>query len=145
MVAKVSTPTPRPLRNHVHKRVILDAALELNRDNPITSFTKLCVLINNAKMVDKHFAICLVKEEGSEMWRLAGDIPNNMTAVCLHVNILGNNLRMFEKQCHEGGKKIRGRTPPTSSISIFQSPVTLSRQCLLFVLALNGLGREDLD
>jgi hypothetical protein len=54
-VAKVATPTSRPLHDHVHKRVILDAALDLNKDNPITSFTNgLCVLINNAKMVDEH-------------------------------------------------------------------------------------------
>jgi hypothetical protein len=76
MVAKVSTPTLHPLNNHVHKRVILDAALELNKDNPITSFPNgLCVLINNTKMVNNHFAICPVKEGGSEMWHLAGDIP----------------------------------------------------------------------
>jgi hypothetical protein len=81
-VAKVSPPTLRSLHGHVHKRVIVDVALKLNRNNPITSFTnKLCVLINNAKIVDKHFAICSVKEGGSEMWRLAKDTPNNMTAV----------------------------------------------------------------
>jgi hypothetical protein len=101
----------------VHKRVILDAALDLNKDNPITSFTNgLCVLINNAKMVDLHFAICSVKEGGSEMRRLEGDIPNNMTLVFSHINILGNNIRMFERQRNGDGQKRRGQAPPTLSI-----------------------------
>ncbi len=75
-LARISTPTSSPLHNYVHKRVILDGVLDLNKDDPITSFTNcLCVLINNAKMVDEHFAICSVKEGGSVMWWLAGDIP----------------------------------------------------------------------
>ena len=87
-VAKVSTPTSPPLHDYVHKKVILDAVLDLNKVNSITSFTNgLCVLINNAKMVDKHFAICSVKEGGSVMWRLAGDIPINVTSLCSHINI----------------------------------------------------------
>jgi hypothetical protein len=82
MVAKVSTHTLPPLHDYVYKRVILDAALNLNKNDPITSFTNgLCVLINNAKMVNDHFAICSVKEGGSVMWRLAENIPNNMTSV----------------------------------------------------------------
>jgi hypothetical protein len=108
-VAKVSTPTLHPLHNHVHIRVILDAALNLNKDNSITSFTNgLSILINNANMVDEHFAICSVKEGGSEMWWPARDIPNNMISVCSHINILGNNIRMFEIQRSRGGQKRRG-------------------------------------
>jgi hypothetical protein len=69
-VAKGSTTTLHPLHNHVHKRVILDAALDLNRDNPITSFTNgLCVLINNTKLVNEHFVVCSFKGGGSKMWR----------------------------------------------------------------------------
>jgi hypothetical protein len=57
-VIKGSTPTLHSFHNHVHKRVILDAVLNLNRDDLITSFTNgLCVLINNAEVVDEHFAI----------------------------------------------------------------------------------------
>jgi hypothetical protein len=145
MVAKGSTPTSLPLHNHVHKRVILDAALDLNKDDPITSFTNgLCVLINNAKLVNDHFAICSVKEGGSEMWWLAGDIPNNMTSVS-HINILGNNVRMFERQCNGDGQKRKGRAPPTSSILVLQLPAILSRRHLLAVLVLNKLGREGPD
>jgi hypothetical protein len=49
-----------------------------------------------------------VKEGGSEMWRLAGDIPNNMTAVFSHINISGNNVRMFERQRNGNRQKRRG-------------------------------------
>jgi hypothetical protein len=131
MVAKVSTPTLRPLHDHVHKRVILDAVLELNRDDPITSFTNgLSVLINNTKMVNKYFTIYLVKEGGSKMWCSARDIPNNMTAVCLHINFSSNNVRMFEKQRNGDGQK-KKRTN-TSNVVYFSfviacnvEPVTL--------------------
>ncbi len=106
---RISTPTSSPLHDHVHKRVILDDVLNLNKDDPITSFTNcLCVLINNAKMFDEHFAIYSVKEGSSVMWWLAGDIPNNMTSVCSHINILGNNIRMFERQHNGDGQTRRG-------------------------------------
>ncbi len=99
VVAKGSTPTSHPLHDHVHKRVILDAALDLNKDNLSTSFTNgLCVLMTNAKMVDEHFVLYSVNEGGSKMWGSAGDIPNNMTSVCSHINISGINIRIFERQ-----------------------------------------------
>ena len=107
-VAKVSPPTTRPPHAHVHTRIILDAAIELNKDDPIASFTNgLCTLFNNAKMVDEYFAICPVKEGGSStLWHSAGDIPNNMTAVSSHISISGNNVRIFEKQRKwEGARK----------------------------------------
>ncbi len=42
------------------------------------------------------------------MWRSDGDIPNNMTAVCSHINISGNNIRMFEKHCNGDSQKKKG-------------------------------------
>jgi hypothetical protein len=69
-------------------------------------------------MVDEHFAICLVKEAGLlAMWFLAGDIPNNMTMVSLHIHISGNSVRMFEKQCKLDGPKKKDAT--TSSVVYF--------------------------
>ncbi len=112
-MAKVSTPTSHPLHDHLHKKVSLDSALDLNKDNLITSFTNgLCVLINNAKTVDINFAICSVKEGVSEMWRSAGDIPNNMTSVCSHINILDNKIRMFERQHNGDRQKIKWTSSP---------------------------------
>ncbi len=43
--------------------------------------------------------------------------PQNMTAVCLHINNFGNNVRMFEKQRNGDGKKNKGAN--TSNVGYF--------------------------
>ena len=104
-VSRYTAPVPRvvpppPSHNYVHPRTIVDAALTLNKDDPIDSFANgLCTLMYNAKMVDEHFAIAPVKVgPNPKLWQSSGDIPNNMTAVGSHISISANNIRNFKKQ-----------------------------------------------
>ena len=114
---KVSPP-PRLPHNHVHSRVIIDAAMDLDKADPINSFTNgLSTLINNAKMVDEHFVIAPVRNsDNPSFWHSAGDIPNNMTAVSSHINISANNIRNFEKQRNWDGPKKEKEAPQNSTV-----------------------------
>ena len=97
--AKVSPP-PSPPHDYIHSRIIVDAAIALDKADPITSFADgLCTLMYNAKMVDEHFVIAPVKDTlNPTYWHSSSDIPTNMTAVSSHISISANNIRNFEKQ-----------------------------------------------
>ena len=113
---KVSPPT-RPPHNYVHSRIIVDAAITLNKADPITSFADgLCTLFYNAKMVDEHFTIAPIKDSPNPtFWYSSSDIPTNMTAVSSHISISANNIRNFEKRNWEGSGK-KEKDEPSSTV-----------------------------
>ena len=116
-VPKVSPP-PRPPHNHVHSRIIVDAAIDLNKDDPINSFANgLATLFYNALMVDEHFVIAPVKDDiDPKYWYSSSDIPLNMTAVGSHISISANNIRNFEKQRKWDGPGKKEKEEPSSTV-----------------------------
>ena len=83
---------------HKHKRIIIDAALDMSgMDVKITRFiNSICTLLTNAKMVDQQFVINLVDATSEALpYKNAGNVPIN-TAISSHVSISGNNFRVFE-------------------------------------------------
>ncbi len=70
------------------------------------------------------------------MWPLARDIPNNMVSVCSHINILGNNVRMFEKQRNEDGQKKKGTS--SSNVLFFSFAIAFNIEPAMYI-GLDGI------
>ncbi len=75
--------------NHNFKRILVEASIELKSENPEQEYiVNLQELMKNAQMVDKNFAFCPVKQDGTTK-KIGGQsgIPTNMTMLSAYFKI----------------------------------------------------------
>jgi hypothetical protein len=98
--------------NHNFQRILVEASIELKSENPEQEYiVSLQELMKNAQMVDKNFAFCPVKQDGTTK-KIGGQsgIPTNMTMLSAYFKISANKGRNpFEKQkVWKNNKEVKG-------------------------------------
>lgn len=100
-----STPAPRQMHLHEHKRAIIEAGLALDSANKFeTLVSAISSLITYYQVVDKHFVINLIMDGGrTSDWTDPKLFPTSMTELGAFLKISGS-LQMFDKQKGGQGK-----------------------------------------
>jgi hypothetical protein len=102
------------LDNHIHNapRVLVEASMQLKGDAPVQKFiVNLQELLKNGQLVDKHFALCPIKEDGrTKKIQDPSGVPTNMTLLSAFFKISSmKGQNPFEKQkVWKNNKEVKG-------------------------------------